>query len=155
MQSCIVRPAVSADYAAIRVLLHDYAISLGIHVSEHEFRRELDQLPGEYAPPGGVLLVAIVDNVVAGCIGLRNLNGTAGELKRLYVQPDYRGRGIGRQLIMAAIDIARQSNYKCICLDMVPGLEVAEQLYASLGFIDIPPYYDKPQFAVRFMQLNL
>lgn len=136
-------------------MMHDYADWLGVHVSRRNFKRELDQLPGEYAPPDGVLLVSDVGDVIAGCIGLRRLDETTGELKRLYIRPEYRGRGLGRQLAIAAIAAARKAGYSRIRLDTVPGQDSAECLYTSLGFIDIPPYYDNPRHAVRFMQLDL
>lgn len=90
-----------------------------------------------------------------GCIALRRLDGERCEMKRLYVQPQYRGRGLARQLIRRIIEDARQIGYRCMLLDTLPVLEDAVRLYRQLGFYEIPCYNDSPVESTLFFQLDL
>ena len=120
--------------------------------------KELATLPGIYAPPTGCLLLALQDDQAAGCIALKGHDATTGELKRLYVRPAFRGRGIGQQLVAAAIAEARKVGYQRLILDTHISLTKAQELYAAAGFrkVDTPsnhPEEFKP-FAV-FMELTM
>lgn len=151
-----VSPAGESDLAEIRRLLVAYADSLGFPLDFQDFERELAELPGAYAPPRGALLVARVDGAAAGCVALRPLDDDETcELKRLYVDPEHRGFGLGGLLAAAVIGEARRLRYRRMRLDTVPGMEVAQALYARLGFRDIAPYRMNPVAATRFMELEL
>ena len=95
------------------------------------------------------------DGRAAGCTALRRLDGERCEMKRLYVQPQYRGRGLARQLIRRITEDARQIGYRCMLLDTLPVLEDAVRLYRQLGFYEIPCYNDSPVESTLFFQLDL
>jgi ribosomal protein S18 acetylase RimI-like enzyme len=91
----------------------------------------------------------------AGCTAIRKIADDICELKRMYVHPAYRGRGIGRQLAVAAIEVARRIGYRRIRLDTLPDMAAAITLYRSLGFTSIPPYCHNPIPGALFMELEL
>ena len=145
------------DLAATIALFRAYAGSLPIDLAYQDFERELEELPGVYAPPAGVLLLARrFDRLLVGCVTLRPFadDGRA-EMKRLYVVPEGRGGGLGRCLAMAAIAEAERIGYRELLLDTLPSMTSAQSLYQSLGFVPIDPYYDSPITGTIFMALTL
>jgi len=135
----------------VRVLFREYAASLPFALDFQDFEREVDELPGAYAPPRGALLLARG----AGCVGLRPIDDTTCELKRLYVRPSARGTGLGRRLTEAVIAEARRLGYARMRLDTVPGMDAAQSLYEQLGFREIAPYRSNPIPGARFLELEL
>ena len=122
------------------------------------FEEELASLPGKYAPPTGQLLLATVDGVPAGCVALREIDADACEMKRMYVYPEYHGRGVGRALGEAVIDAARIAGYRMMRLDTSIRQAEARALYQRLGFREIAPYYELPEELrswLVFMELPL
>ena len=120
--------------AQLRELFVEYARSLSFHICFDDFQKELDQLPGDYGPPSGRLLLALAEGELAGCVALRPAGEGTGELKRLYVRPGFRGEGIGRRLAKQALGEARRLGYRVIQLDTLPSMKEAQALYHSLGF---------------------
>ena len=116
---------------------------------------ELRGLPGSYARPSGRLLLARIAGEPGGCVALRALGGSDGEMKRLFVRPGFRGMGVGRMLAECVIDEARAIGYRRLLLDTLPTMEAARQMYAELGFAECAPYNDNPVAGVRFMALAL
>jgi GNAT superfamily N-acetyltransferase len=145
-----------SDIKEARTLLQEYAAWLGISLCFQNFDRELASLPGEYAPPDGRLLLAFEDDELAGCIALRKIRATTCEMKRLFLRPEFRGRGLGRILVERIIEEARQIGYTQMCLDTLPGrMDQAIALYKSIGFKEIEPYYNNPVAGATFMELRL
>ena len=129
----------------VRSLFVEYAASLALPLCFQGFDEEMRALPGMYAPPRGRLLLAIEDGNPAGCVGLREWDADTAEMKRLYVAPAYRGRGLGRVLTEAALSEARAVGYRRVRLDTLPSLmQPAIALYRELGFREIPPYRQNP-----------
>ncbi len=146
----------SEDIAQARTLFQEYEASLDISLCFQNFDRELKNLPGQYAPPDGRLLLATENDELAGCIALRKLSPGVCEMKRLFVRPAYRSHGLGRVLVETIIDEARKLGYTHMRLDTLPGLmDKAIALYRSLGFIDIGPYCENPVEGAKFMELEL
>jgi GNAT superfamily N-acetyltransferase len=126
-------------------LLRAYAKALPVDLSPQGFSQELASLPGVYAPPGGELLLAKRGDHVLGCIALKPLEPPrVAEIKRLFVRPQARGKGVGKALVEAAIRVAKQSGYGDIKLDTLPEMEGAIALYKANGFVPIPPYGSHP-----------
>ncbi len=140
---------------AVRAIFNEYADSLGFHLCFQDFEREIEQLPGDYAPPMGRLFLAVAGGDIAGSVALRQFQPGVGELKRMYVRPRFRGTGLGRTLAIRVIDEARKIGYERIWLDTLPTMEAAVALYESLGFQDTNAYRENPIEGARFMELEL
>lgn len=153
------RPAGDDELAQAATVFRDYADSLGIDLCFQGFDAELAGLPGEYAAPTGELLLAWVDGRLAGCGALRPLAdvdyANACEMKRLYVRPGYRRLGLGRMLAEALLDAARRAGYSAMLLDTLDEMESARELYASLGFVEVPPYYFNPIPGAHYLMVDL
>jgi putative acetyltransferase len=145
----------SNDMDIIRALFTDYAQNLGFDLGFQNFAAELATLPGGYAPPGGCLLLARVEGKPAGCVALRPLAPGICEMKRLYVRPELRSRGIGRMLVERVIAEARMIGYGKMRLDTVPGMEEAIGLYRRFGFRKIAPYRFNPLVGALYFELDL
>jgi GNAT superfamily N-acetyltransferase len=144
------------DIANARTLFEEYEASLGISLCFQNFDQELKGLPGKYASPDGLLLLATENDELAGCIALRKLSPGTCEMKRLFVRPGFRSHGLGRVLVETIIDEARKLGYTHMRLDTLPGLmDKAIALYRSFGFVDIAPYCQNPVEGAKFMELEL
>jgi GNAT superfamily N-acetyltransferase len=149
-------PVQSADHLlAVRQVFEEYAEWLGVDLCFQGFQQELDGLPGDYAPPDGQLLMAVEGDQAAGCVAMRKLGDGICEMKRLYVRPKHRGKGLGRKLAEAIIAEARTIGYQRMRLHSLTSLKEAAALYRSLGFTEIPPYQYNPQPDVVFMEVEL
>jgi putative acetyltransferase len=126
------------DRYRIVALLREYEADTGTSLCFQNFAGELDGLPGDYAPPGGVMIFARTPagDELVGCAALRPVPGSprSCEMKRLYVRPIARGSGLGRTLALAVMAEARRIGYARICLDTLPGMRAAQELYRALGF---------------------
>jgi ribosomal protein S18 acetylase RimI-like enzyme len=138
----------------VRTLFEEYAAALGVDLGFQDFERELAELPGDYAPPGGRLLLAL-DPEPVGCVALRPYEPGTCEMKRLYVRPEYRGTGLGRRLVEAIVAAGRDAGYERMRLDTMPSMEAARALYRSLGFVEIEAYRFNPVHGTTYFELAL
>ena len=143
------------DIETCRRLFRDYADSLPIDLDFQNFENELADLPGDYSLPTGRMFLAYEGTEVAGCGAYRDLEGGCCEMKRLWVAPGFRKRGIGRLLAEHLIDEATRFGYDTMRLDTLRSLEAATSLYLSLDFREIPAYRHNPCADAVFMQLSL
>jgi ribosomal protein S18 acetylase RimI-like enzyme len=150
----IVQASSPLEIAAARELFIEYSKWLGVDLCFQNFERELAELPGDYAMPAGRLWLAFDDQALAGSIALRSLGDGICEMKRLYVRPAFRGRGLGRLLVQRLIEEARSLGYHKMRLDTLPGrMDRAITMYRSFGFVEIDRYYDNPYETALFMEL--
>jgi ribosomal protein S18 acetylase RimI-like enzyme len=142
--------------AHARELFLEYAQSLGFSLCFQDFDKELAGLPGDYAAPEGRLLLADCDGQLAACVALHKLEPGTCEMKRLYLRPQFRGRGRGRALAERIIAEARQIGYQRMRLDTVePVMKDAVAMYRKLGFNEIAPYRSNPIPGAMYMELAL
>ena len=142
--------------AAIRELFLEYAQSLGFSLCFQSFDKELAELPGDYAAPEGRLLLATCEGQSAGCVALHKLDHEICEMKRLYVRPEFRGKGLGKILAERIIGEAHQIGYKQLRLDTVePLMRTAVKMYRTLGFREIAPYRPNPIEGALYMEISL
>ena len=145
-----------AQIAQAKELFLEYAQSLGFSLCFQNFDKELADLPGDYAPPDGRLLLAEYEGKVAGCVALHKLDTDICEMKRLYLRPEFRGKRLGRALADTVIAEARAIGYRRMRLDTVePIMGDAIAMYRKLGFKEIAPYRENPIAGALYMELDL
>jgi|SRR5689334_6852845 len=155
---------------AVKELFKQYARSLSFNLCFQGFEEELARLPGEYAPWSGMLLLGLIDDQPAGCVALHRIGHPPEEegdneilaeldiceMKRLYVRPQFRGFGLGRELVDAILKCAAAIGYRRMRLDTVPSeMGRAVEIYQKLGFAEIAPYRDNPIPGARYLELDL
>jgi len=139
-----------------RELLKEYAAWLEIDLCFQNFDQELSDLPGNYAPPESRLLLAFENDQLAGCVALRKIGDGVCEMKRLFLRPEFHGKGLGRELIEAIVKEARAIGYQRMYLDTLPPqMNKAIELYRAAGFKEIAPYYGNPVPGAMFLELEL
>ena len=143
------------DRDAVAALLRDYVASLEEDICFQNPDDEIGGLPGKYARPGGLVLVAREGDTPAGVIAYRMFEPGVCEMKRLYVRPEFRGRGLARELANELIEDARTRGYRTMLLDTLASMREARALYRDLGFAPVEPYYDNPLPGVMYMALDL
>jgi putative acetyltransferase len=142
--------------AQARELFLEYAQSLGFSLCFQNFDKELAELPGDYAPPEGRLLLVECEGQVAACVALHKLDPDICEMKRLYLRPQFRGKELGRALAERIIAEARQIGYQRMRLDTVePVMKDAVAMYRKLAFKEIAPYRPNPIAGAMYMELEL
>jgi putative acetyltransferase len=145
-----------AQVAQARELFLEYAQSLGMNLCFQNFEEELAGLPGHYAPPDGRLLLAQYETQLAGCVALHKWENGVCEMKRLYLRPAFRGKGLGRVLAKTIIAQAREIGYQRMRLDTIePIMRDAVEMYRKLGFREIAPYRPNPIAGAIYMELQL
>jgi GNAT superfamily N-acetyltransferase len=145
-----------AQIAQARELFMEYAQSLGMNLCFQNFEQELAGLPGDYAPPDGRLLLAEYEGLLAGCAALHKWETGICEMKRLYLRPSFRGKGLGRALAEAIIAEARNIGYQRMRLDTIePIMKDAVEMYRKLGFREMAPYRPNPIAGAMYMELQL
>ena len=153
-----IRPARSqGDYREAAVLIRAYAKWINVDLTFQDFENEMQSLPGKYGPPGGEMLLAFNSSGVAiGCVSLRSISAPGCcEMKRLFVTPNGRGLGAGKQLVEAIIHVARERGYQEMKLDSLPWMEQAISLYRAHGFLPTARYYENPYPEALYFGLAL
>ena len=143
------------DRATVLSLFREYVTSLAEDISFQNVDDELAALPGKYARPGGVVLIAWDGAEAAGAVAYRMFEPGVCEMKRLYIRPAFRGRGLGRELAEELIEDARAHGYRTMLLDTLASMASARALYRDLGFAPVEPYYENPLPGVAYMALEL
>ncbi len=151
-----IKPAETpAEIETVRDLFREYEAFLDVDLCFQGFEKELADLPGKYTPPTGALLIGIHEDKAMGCVAVREMADGVCEMKRLYVRPEARGSGLGRQLALEIIRVARKFGYSVMRLDTLGRLKAAMRLYAALGFQRTAPYYANPLPGVVYWSLDL
>jgi len=159
LSTLLVTPDSPALIDAARDIILEYGQSLGVDLSFQGFDEEVRSLPRGYTEPEGALLLAMVDDEVAGCAAMRPLTDVdypnACEMKRLYVRPAFRRFGLGRGLAQALLDLAAGAGYSTMLLDTLVDMAAARGLYTGLGFEEVPPYYFNPLPGAHYFKADL
>jgi GNAT superfamily N-acetyltransferase len=145
----------AADLDEIKAMFREYSELVAEALCFQGFDRELESLPGAYAPPSGALLIARDGAAAAGCVALRRIDERTGEMKRMYVREAWRGKGLGRRLALAVIAEAKRRGYARLALDTLPKLGAAIALYRDLGFHESGPYLERPTPGALCFELSL
>ncbi|HEX9069543.1 MAG TPA: GNAT family N-acetyltransferase [Ktedonobacterales bacterium] len=142
----IIQAVTPEQVDAVRELMREhiaFIVDSGAYLDDFPTFQELDtelaHLATHYAPPDGRLMLAMVDATPAGCVALKRMDATTGELKRMFVRPGYRGQGIAAALVEALLAEARAVGYRRVALDTHVTMLAAQRLYRALGFADAPP----------------
>jgi putative acetyltransferase len=152
----IVQATTRDEIQEARTLFEEYAAGLGFSLCFQNFDAELAGLPGDYASPAGRLLLAYDNDQLIGCVALRRHDVRTCEMKRLFLRPAARGKGVGRILVNRLIAEAREIGYQRMVLDTLPEtMDKAIEIYRSIGFRNIEPYYNNPVEGAVFMELKL
>ncbi len=144
-----------SDQAAVVALIREYAAWLDIDMSFQNFEAEMAQISHQYSLPKGMLWVVQESEKLVGCIGFKRFDNSTAEVKRLYVQPAFRGQQTGYKLMQLVINTTRQLGYQRLVLDTVPQTAASHSLYLRLGFTSIAPYNSGPTLATDFFELML
>jgi len=143
------------EWAEARRLVREYAATLDVDLSFQNFEQELEHFTSEYGAPSGAFILAADAGQCVACIGVRRFAEEVGEIKRLYVTPAARGRGLGRLLVERIIDEAKHLGYRSLLLDTLPFMKEAQALYVSLGFQPTSAYRFNPIAGSAFLRLDL
>jgi len=145
----------TSDYAAAQDMFRAYAKTININLDFQNFEEELTDLPKMYSPPHGGIILARDHEWVFGCVAIRRINESEGELKRMYVAPEYQNKGVGKALLQRALLLARDCNYEKVKLDTLNYMSPAIHLYQQAGFYEIPPYYSNPISTAVYFEIDV
>jgi ribosomal protein S18 acetylase RimI-like enzyme len=151
----IIEANTEQDILTARALFKEYTDSLGVDLTFQNYEQEVARLETIYGPPAGSLLLARYNGLFVGCVGLKKLDDLTCEMKRLYIKPETRGKGLGKALCEKIIKRGKELGYKRMRLDTLPSMTAAQVLYMKFGFREIEPYYDNPIPGTRYMELGL
>lgn len=143
------------DYETAKLLFREYAALINIDLTFQKFDDELSDISKMYAPPSGGIILCKADEKFVGCIAIRKIEDSICELKRMYVNPNFQRKGIGKVLLEKALDLAINYNYKLIRLDTLNYMAPAIYLYKQYGFYEIEPYYFNPNTTTVFFEKKL
>jgi len=151
-----IRKAEIHEMDIVRRLFEEYAEELNVDLCFQNFRKELDELPGVYSEPDGVILFLENNSLgIVGVVALKRLEEGVCEMKRLYLKPAVRKNGNGRKLAETVLNEARKKQYKVIKLDTIQRLETAVNIYKSMGFEETDAYNYNPDATVLYFKKEL
>jgi len=154
----------SEDLDTVRRLFRDYRQWLADHlemtaaadsilpVGLARIDQEITDLPGVYGPPGGEVILAFKQDALVACGALRGQGPKVGEIRRVYVRADHRGKGFGPRLTRVLLDRARELGYERVRVDTLPTMAAAIQFYQEMGFQPIPAYWPHPVAGALFFE---
>lgn len=151
----IIREAQPEDMPVAREIFREYAEEGDRGICLENFKQEVETLPGLYAPPRGAILLAIDEGRVVGCVAVRPFEEATVEMKRLFVRPSHRSKGVGRRLVEAVISLARERGNRELALDTLDSMVEAQSLYRSLGFEPCEPFKEDAPKEIHFFRLRL
>lgn len=147
--------ATSEDFLEGRKLILEYVSWLGIDLSFQNFNDEINNLKEMYSEPNGALVLASINEYVAGVAGIRKFDDNTCELKRMFVRSSFRNRGLGKQLLSKSTELAKKFHYEAIKLDTADFMREAIKLYQQHGFKEITAYRYNPHESARYFELQL
>ena len=153
--SSFITATTANDYAAAQEMFRAYAKAININLDFQHFEEELTDLPKMYSLPQGGIILAKDQESVVGCVAIRRINEREGELKRMYVAPEYQNKGFGKTLLQKALILARECNYEKVKLDTLNYMSAAIHLYQQAGFYEIPPYYPNPISTAVYFEIEI
>lgn len=142
-------------YKELAGLFREYERYLGFELTFQNFTAELEHLPAMYGPPDGRAYLLEQDDMAFGCVAVRKLEDGVGEIKRMYLKPDYRGKGFGKVLMDLALDASHELGYRKVRLDTLDTMKAALAVYKKAGFYEIPKYRENPFENAVFMEKKL
>jgi putative acetyltransferase len=143
------------DFNTAAELFREYARDINIDLSFQNFEDEISGLSAMYAEPNGGIILCKQDVRYVGCIAIRRIDEEACELKRMYVRPSFRNKGVGKCLLEQALMLATKLKYKRVRLDTLNYMEPAIRLYEEFEFKRIQPYYFNPNGTAIFFEKML
>lgn len=143
------------EYLKAALLFKEYAAWLNIDLGFQHFEDELKELKTMYAAPDGGIILCKKETQFIACVALRRIRGDVAELKRMFVQPAYQHRGIGKELLEKAVTLANDLHYTCIRLDTLNYMTPAINLYKKYGFYEIEAYYLNPNTTAVYLEKRL
>lgn len=143
------------DLSVIKSLFVEYEKQLGVDLCFQNFENELAELPGIYKEPKGTILKLVIERKIVGVVALKPLSQTECEMKRLYIQDDFKGFGLGEKLAQKIMSIAKEKGYKTIKLDTLARLAPAVKLYQKLNFKETKPYNFNPENDILYFEKEL
>jgi len=153
--SSFITATTAIDFSATQEMFRAYAKAININLDFQHFEEELTDLPKMYSLPQGGIILAKDQESVVGCVAIRRINEREGELKRMYVAPEYQNKGFGKTLLQKALILARECNYEKVKLDTLNYMSAAIHLYQQAGFYEIPPYYPNPISTAVYFEIEI
>jgi ribosomal protein S18 acetylase RimI-like enzyme len=155
MNDIVYKKPEKSEIAKTRALVLEYIKWLNQDLSFQNIDEELNRFPEKYDEPDGALIIAKENDTVVGCVGLKKLDDKTCEMKRLFVDNNYRGKGIGKKLVEMIIEEAKLKNYEKMRLDTLDTMESALGIYYKTGFYKIEPYYNNPHIGVVYLEKKI
>jgi N-acetylglutamate synthase-like GNAT family acetyltransferase len=154
-QNIIYKKPEGDEIPKAKELILEYIEWLNLDLSFQSIDEEMKDFPGKYQEPDGAFIIAKENNNVIGCIGIKKLDKTICEMKRLFGNDKYKGKGIGKKLVGLIIADAQSKQYEKMRLDTLDYMKSALNLYQKNGFYEIAPYYHNPVKGVVYLEREL